>query len=185
MPAPPTWSTPCARPWAPCSGRSNPTFSSGARKPIRNRSPLCDGGQEVTLEPLRINRKRLLGMFRSGVAELEPVLKSILSPPTLAELQRIAALGRRRIFLWRRTLGPHRLRIRRFVSQSGHQPRPHRPGPGPALSRKGIHLSGRKPRSLRRASGTEHRKLLPDMRTSEAVPAGTVERKEVRSPCGK
>jgi len=31
-------------------------------------------------------------MFRSGVAELEPVLKSILSPPTLTELQRISAL---------------------------------------------------------------------------------------------
>ncbi len=54
--------------------------------------PTLGGEQEVTLEPLRVNRKRLLAMFRSGVAELEPVLKSILSPPTLAELQRIATL---------------------------------------------------------------------------------------------
>jgi hypothetical protein len=54
--------------------------------------PTLNPGQEVTLEPLRINRKRLLGMFRSGVAELEPVLKQILSPPTISELQRIAAL---------------------------------------------------------------------------------------------
>jgi glucosylglycerate synthase len=32
-------------------------------------------------------------MFHSGVAELEPVLKQILSPPTLSELQRIATLA--------------------------------------------------------------------------------------------
>ena len=41
----------------------------------------------------RINRKRLLDMFASGVAQLEPVLRSILSEPTLTELTRIAALG--------------------------------------------------------------------------------------------
>ena len=55
--------------------------------------PTLNPGEEVTLEPLRINRKRLLGMFHSGVAELEPVLKQILSPPTLSELQRIATLA--------------------------------------------------------------------------------------------
>jgi glucosylglycerate synthase len=54
--------------------------------------PTLAVGEEVTLEPLRINRKRLLGMFHSGVAELEPVLKQILSPPTISELQGIAAL---------------------------------------------------------------------------------------------
>jgi len=55
--------------------------------------PTLGASQEVTLEPLRINRKRLFEMFRSGVAELQPVLKSILSPATLSELQRIAALA--------------------------------------------------------------------------------------------
>jgi glucosylglycerate synthase len=54
--------------------------------------PTLGTGQEVTLEPLRVNRKRLFGMFRSGVAELEPVLKAILSPSTLSNLQTIAAL---------------------------------------------------------------------------------------------
>src|SRR5438477_2818640 len=44
---------------------------------------------EVDLEPLRINRKRLFEMFKHGVAELQPVLKSLLTPATLAELQRI------------------------------------------------------------------------------------------------
>ncbi len=40
---------------------------------------------------VRVNRKRLRDMFATGVAELEPVFRSILSPQTLAELQRVAA----------------------------------------------------------------------------------------------
>src|SRR5579863_253185 len=48
------------------------------------------GAEEFTLEPLRINGKRLREMFSTGVAELESVFHSILSPSTLAELQRIA-----------------------------------------------------------------------------------------------
>jgi glucosylglycerate synthase len=49
--------------------------------------------QQVLLEPLRVNRKRLREMFSTGVLELDSVFKSILSPSTLAELQRIAQLG--------------------------------------------------------------------------------------------
>ena len=44
-------------------------------------------------ETARINRKRLLDMFSSGVAQLEPVLSSILSASLLPELKRIASLG--------------------------------------------------------------------------------------------
>jgi glucosylglycerate synthase len=47
---------------------------------------------ETTLEPVRVNRKRLYDIFRSGVAELAPVFASILSAATLAELQKIAGL---------------------------------------------------------------------------------------------
>jgi glucosylglycerate synthase len=54
----------------------------------------CSGAeQQVTLDPLRVNRKRLREMFSTGVAELQSVFQSILSPSTLAELQRIARLG--------------------------------------------------------------------------------------------
>ena len=49
-------------------------------------------GSAVTLEPVRVSRKRLHGLFRVGVAELEPILRSILSSSTLAELQRIAGM---------------------------------------------------------------------------------------------
>jgi glycosyltransferase involved in cell wall biosynthesis len=45
---------------------------------------------EVMEEPVRVNRKRLREMFSTGVAELEPVFRSILSASTLSELQKIA-----------------------------------------------------------------------------------------------
>lgn len=48
--------------------------------------------QDLSLEPLRVNRKRLHQMFVRGVSELQPVLKAILTPPTLTSLERIAAL---------------------------------------------------------------------------------------------
>ncbi len=59
-------------------------------------------------ETTRINRKRLLDMFSSGVAQLEPVLGSILSASMLSELKRIAALGLNQFEysadLWTRTV---------------------------------------------------------------------------------
>ncbi|HEV3208555.1 MAG TPA: hypothetical protein VGZ28_16515 [Terriglobales bacterium] len=70
-----------------------PNFSLWSSSHDSQPVPTLGTAPEVTLEPLRVNRKRLYEMFRSGVAELEPVLKSILPPPTLSELQRIAALG--------------------------------------------------------------------------------------------
>jgi hypothetical protein len=55
--------------------------------------PTTGADHEALLEPsLRINRKRLREMFVTGVAELESVFQAILSPATLAELQRIAHL---------------------------------------------------------------------------------------------
>jgi glucosylglycerate synthase len=55
--------------------------------------PPTGSDQEVLLDPLRVNRKRLREMFSKGVTELESVFQSILCPTTLAELQRIAHLG--------------------------------------------------------------------------------------------
>ena len=54
--------------------------------------PTSGAQSEVTMEPVRVNRKRLREMFATGVAELEPVFRSILSASTLSELQRIATL---------------------------------------------------------------------------------------------
>lgn len=47
---------------------------------------------EIILDPIRVNRKRLKQMFSAGVAELGPVLRSILTPSTLDALQQIASL---------------------------------------------------------------------------------------------
>jgi glucosylglycerate synthase len=55
--------------------------------------PTTGAQQEVLLQPVRVNRKRLREMFSTGVAELETIFQSILSPSTLAELQRIAGLA--------------------------------------------------------------------------------------------
>jgi hypothetical protein len=55
--------------------------------------PTTGSDQEVVLDPLRVNRKRLREMFVRGVSELESVFQSILSPSTLAELKRIAGLS--------------------------------------------------------------------------------------------
>jgi hypothetical protein len=54
--------------------------------------PTLGSQSEVMAEPVRVNRKRLREMFATGVAQLEPVFRSILSPSTLSELQRIATL---------------------------------------------------------------------------------------------
>jgi len=43
-------------------------------------------------ESARVNRKRLHEMFADGVAQLQPVLQTILSDATLSELQKIAAM---------------------------------------------------------------------------------------------
>ena len=55
--------------------------------------PTFGTATELSQETARANRKRLLEMFASGVAQLEEVLSSILSPSLMAELRRIAALG--------------------------------------------------------------------------------------------
>jgi hypothetical protein len=55
--------------------------------------PTCGTEYDLSTEPIRVNRKRLYQQFGSGVAELEPVLKSILSAQTLEEVQGIATLA--------------------------------------------------------------------------------------------
>src|SRR5271169_5592925 len=70
--------------------------------------PTSGANQKVLLEPVRVNRKRLREMFSTGVAELDSVFQSILSPSTLAELRRIARLGEAEFHypaeLWVRTV---------------------------------------------------------------------------------
>jgi hypothetical protein len=79
---------------------------------------------EVGLEPLRVNRKRLREMFSTGVAELESVFQSILSPSTLAELQRIAGLDeddlRYPAELWVRTVYEFAVSYQKAVINRDH-----------------------------------------------------------------
>ncbi len=57
-----------------------------------NPVPTTGNDHELLLDPIRVNRKRLREMFATGVADLESVFQSILSPSTLADLQRLARL---------------------------------------------------------------------------------------------
>lgn len=70
--------------------------------------PTTGSGEEILLDPLRVNRKRLREMFATGVAELESVFQSILAPSTLEALHRIAGLGEEEFQyppeLWVRTI---------------------------------------------------------------------------------
>jgi len=54
--------------------------------------PTLGTPSEAVLEPVQLSRKRLRDMFATGVTQLEPVFKSILSFSTLSELLRIASL---------------------------------------------------------------------------------------------
>jgi hypothetical protein len=47
---------------------------------------------ELTSEPVRVDRKKMLQLYRTGVAELREILNSILDPDTHAELLRLAAV---------------------------------------------------------------------------------------------
>jgi hypothetical protein len=54
--------------------------------------PTFGSDHDLTEEPVRANRKRLLDLFRAGVGELSPMLAQILCPQTLAAIQGAAAL---------------------------------------------------------------------------------------------
>jgi glucosylglycerate synthase len=63
---------------------------------------------EVTLEPVRFNRKRMLQMFRTGVTELASILQAILAEDTFRQVQEIARLSDQEFLygneLWVKTL---------------------------------------------------------------------------------
>ena len=63
---------------------------------------------ELTEDPANVNLERIFELFRSGVAELSPILKTMLSADTNTEIQRLATLDERSLCfenaLWARTL---------------------------------------------------------------------------------
>ena len=72
--------------------------------------PIATFGPEfaLTSEPIRVNRKRIFDLFLTGAAELSDILKTILTPETHGELQRIATEDERKFRykdeLWAKTL---------------------------------------------------------------------------------
>jgi glycosyltransferase involved in cell wall biosynthesis len=68
------------------------TFPSWSAATTSEAIPTIGCEHELNLEPLRLNRKRLHQMFLRGVADLKPLLETILSPGTFGDLQRVASL---------------------------------------------------------------------------------------------
>jgi glucosylglycerate synthase len=70
--------------------------------------PTIGPDHDLSEPSTRVNRKRLYELFRSGVAELEPILQTILAPETHAEIQRIATIEEKQFRfenqLWAKTL---------------------------------------------------------------------------------
>jgi hypothetical protein len=70
--------------------------------------PTFGPDHELTSELVRMNRKRIFELFRNGVAELSPILSSVLTAETHAEIQRVAVLDDRKFCfrgeLWVKTL---------------------------------------------------------------------------------
>ena len=58
--------------------------------------PTFGPDHSITAEPLELNRIRMFEMFQTGARELEPLLSTILSPETHAEIKAIAALDPQR-----------------------------------------------------------------------------------------
>jgi len=74
-------------------GSLEPYFTSWSGDRPSEEIPTFGAMHETADEPMRVQRRRLYQMYRLGVAELEPVLKSILSPQTLLQVQAIAGLS--------------------------------------------------------------------------------------------
>jgi glucosylglycerate synthase len=70
----------------------DPNFSQWSSITSSQSVPTVDQVPAATTESARVDRKRLRDMFATGVKELEPVFRQILSESTLSELQKIAAL---------------------------------------------------------------------------------------------
>lgn len=68
-----------------------PNFAYWRAGAVSRPVPAVGEPASVSVEPVRINRKRLYEMFRFGVAELESVLSLILSPSTFMEVRGLTA----------------------------------------------------------------------------------------------
>ena len=123
--------------------------------------PTTGTEQKVLLAPFRVNRKRLREMFTTGVAELDSVFQSILSPSTLAELQRDSPPRRRGIQLLCAIVGQDSLRVCRRVPEVCDQSRPYHSGPGPAFPRESADVRDREPQRFCGRRREQYRRLMP------------------------
>ena len=105
-----------------CDMDCNPQHWKNQQEPL---AAPCTGCQPaIDTEQVRVNRKRLHQMFAFGVAQLEPVFLSILTPATHDELKRLAALPEEQFAyppeLWARTVCEFAVAYHRAVIGRDH-----------------------------------------------------------------
>ena len=86
--------------------------------------PLFGFKSELDLGPVRVNRKRLFEMFRTGVEELSTILSQILSAPVLQQIREVA-LGQENTChfsdeLWAKTIYEFAVSYHRAVMNRDH-----------------------------------------------------------------
>ncbi|MGA9883155.1 MAG: hypothetical protein WBQ34_05510 [Candidatus Acidiferrales bacterium] len=94
--------------------------------PGRDPEPLKTVGpdHQLTSEPVRVDRKKMFQLYRTGVAELSEILASILDADTHAELVRLAALDESAFrfsnALWVRTICEFAAAYHHSIINRGH-----------------------------------------------------------------
>jgi glucosylglycerate synthase len=86
--------------------------------------PIFGFQYDVALEPLRLDRKRMLDTFRSNIDQLVPILESILTPQTLVDVRKAVALPDREFRypseLWAKTVYEFAAAFHRSVINRDH-----------------------------------------------------------------
>ncbi|MGH9355672.1 MAG: hypothetical protein ACRD10_06030 [Terriglobia bacterium] len=87
-------------------------------------APLFGFRPELDLGPVRMNRKRLFEMFRTGVEELSAILGQLLSAPTFAQVREVAATSENPCHfpdeLWAKTIYEFAVSYHRSVMNRDH-----------------------------------------------------------------
>ena len=145
-----------------------------------SRGPYNWNDLEAILKPLRVNRKRLREMFVKGVAELESVFQSILSPTTLSELNRIASLDEENFRypaeLWVRTVYEFASSHRKSVINRDHIIQ----ALAPLFRGRVFTFVSENRNGSADEVAQQHRRPMPRVRAIEAIPTRYVEIERVR-----
>ncbi|MGH9447619.1 MAG: hypothetical protein ACRD3O_18100, partial [Terriglobia bacterium] len=87
-------------------------------------APVFGFQSELDLGPVRVNRKRMFEMFRTGIQQISSILEQIVSPETLEGIRKVAQAGGDRCHfsdeLWVKTIYDFAASFHRSVMNRDH-----------------------------------------------------------------